>query len=1121
MPMNLRGGQCPDTDDEDSVMSSSDGNEDDDLSICGGEGAQGDLPLWGLSGRAIANFSHGLGSFFSAVDRLLGLRSRNNTGITVSILGHPQCQRTPCKVLWEGQCLLGDQRRQTEFLSKMGLALRDVLDNIDSDNTEWQICVSQISQDKHFADSDTLSYQPCLETHQLASFSLDGNQGALAYLFIPNNVDAGTAANHYQDWFRSLWRTLSRPDPDAEKSYALRSSAVQPSPLCLLRITDGGGESTEYFLSDMGPPRQIWEWLMEAHHSRGQREFILDALPIPVPGSLVHIPGYFRGLSEHIAYITIQDVIQVAVETIPDEQDKFSLQSLLIRPIKPGGGGFLDVEGVHVLCQDGIIIDPECLDDGEEDSSSSPKKLAMWLQNGYPLHLQPRWAEYEAKMLNSDGTPLGDMTLTLDSSEPWSKILAQIRAAYTNLALPCAEDAIIRMDQRVVPGDNQDKNRTRWDISAVDTPETTESWNDFVLRALTTRCMTLKLCYPTAAPAQELSNAAPFALRDQQPEKFYWGCHDRADDVIALYEEEAELEAEQEDDGGRPEVPSHLRTRLHRHHHRHRHRHRAQTPPNQGRTVGYESPGLQATGINNLSVNPQGIPMRNEGLDDFQRGQIFREWSYGHPLLIHMEGQYPEIPINAPPLEQLLKVPGPDGGVSDSVPVLSTQLMTATEQRRLQEAFFKMRSLALGRVQECPFAGCWKYFGLNEEGTRSFQKHLKDIHVGKQCPFCHDTLLDSWAPWQVAQHFLTEHVDQFSHKGDLHRDLTVPIYSKGLVHSREEQFKFCPRCGRNHAILDAKPDRAQHDNLCFPGNCNTAATTKYCVSCGQGYVPAKGLFPHQAHEKECKATPEQKEEAMHCHDCGLPTHEFSRRYAHKHTLFCKGAGCKRVVCCPWCGVDLKLVSEVECHTHLDSCAEKPRGGQNPIDTGTGEPLDSPRDTADIRRRTQHYKPMSEYFVRLEIPKMCHVQGCGVDLSLLNAGGLFKHFYDEHKESTGGMKSCPICRLDFQARGWALLDQKTRHLDDHIARREQRILGDLQVAQATSRGDPALKEGLQKHDGDAIDAAQQLIATEIELARMQDAFIDMEREKLDLQKKLASIPNLPSTPIPPPQPVRSK
>lgn len=1112
--MTLRGGSGSDLDDEDSVMhdisssskveevpsESSETTEsllldDTDLSVRGGDSAksEGKLELWGLSGRTIAKCSHGLGSFFWAVDRLLALRSRSDAdggakGITVSILGHPQGQRTPCNVLWDEHCLLGDRKRETIFSTKLALALGKIIKE-NREGFDWKICVSQMSLDKHYRDSpqQELSYRPDLRSHQIASFSLDRDQqGALAYLFMPDNVNAGTAANHYQKWFKSLWCTLSRPDPAAEKSYALGSTAIQPPESRFVRITKLADRSagTEYFLSDVGPPREVWEWLVEAYHMQGQQQFVIDTLPISDSidnGSLLHIPGYFRGASEKATYENIQEVMDVAMESI-SEHDRASLQSFWIRPLR--FGGFLDAEGAYVLCQDdeGQSIGP--------DYQEHLQKLQMWLHHGCTLHVQPRWIECEAKILDSrwGDSQRGDLTLTFDPSEPWNKVLARIRTSYTKLGMD-SQDAIIRLDQRITSdSDIKHKNRTSWDLETVVTPENSESWSDFV-QSLTTKQVTLQLFPRTTLLGTELSSAAPFSLREQQPQKFYWGCHDYPDDVIALHEE----------------GPGAIATAAAASHHHHESstrgvRHVPERDVDQRRrTTGWEDLRLQVTGRNNLDLTTQGLPARGEGLDDFQRGKIFREWSYGHPLSIHMEGQYPEIPINAPPLEPLIKVPGPDGGISDSVPVISTQLMTATEQRRLQEAFFKMRSLALHRVQECPFPGCRKCFPLDEEGMQSFQKHLQNIHVGKQCPFCHDPLLDSWAPWQITEHFMSKHVDQFSHKGDLRRDLTVPIYSKGLVHSREEQFNFCPRCGRNHEILDAKPDRAQHDNLCFPGNSSDAATTKYCINCGEGYIPLGSLYPHQAHEQECKATPEQREEGMHCHDCGLPTHEFSRRYAHKHVLFCKGAEYKRINWCPWCGIDLALTPRVECYTHLDTCPKKPYTGKNPINTSTGEPLDSPRDTTEIRRQAQHFKPMGQQFVRIDVPKICPIRACNVDLSILNAGGLFKHFYSEHAEATNGMKNCPLCHLDFQARGWAYLDEKRSHLNDHIEGGEEHILADLQVSRAKDRGDPMLFQSSDQIDEN--DQFQQLVAQEEELAQARDSIIDLQRDRKGLQRKL--------------------
>lgn len=1228
MPMSLRGGDAPDIisseeddgdeddeeeDPEDSVMqdalSSVTSFDDPTPPLRGGGGGgdndnhkdndtesppsettttakaptrQGSLPLWGLSGRTTANFAYGLGSFFWAVDRLLGLRTtshRENAGITVTILVHPKHKRTPCQVVWEAQCLLGDRRRETDFLAKLGVTLHRVMDRLERERRsmrgelvdeveekEWKICVSRISEDRYFnkdAMGKELSYKPDLAMHHLASFSLSSSSSSssssfsssdpLAYLFLPHNINANTAANHYKVWFHSLWRTLSIPQQDAERTYVLGSSTVPAPASCFVRIVSPDGDNkTGYFLSDIGPPRQVWEWLMEAYHERCQREFVMETLPISPSsssdhkeGALVHIPGYFLSLcnaDKQPRYSKVSDLVDAVLDTIPDNNgiDKPTLQALCIRPIKPGSGGELVInvdeegvedEGVHVLFSHDI--QDEC----HVESIDHEKLLRDWLaDSNITLHVQPRWHEYEARILDLDGeTPLIDphelqdendtVSFNFHSSERWARILARVQEVYTSILelprFPKEEEGpavIIRFDQRVGVDDDATKldNRTRWDFKAVANQDMDRLWTQFVSQSLSTRTVSVQVCF------DEASNAEPFALRDRDPDRFFWGCHDRVDDEIMPYEVEDVSQQYEYDDvyDDDDEVDLVTERPAHQHHH-----HGAAAPPppppqqqrrsegqaqSQRRTTGWEDPSLQTQGQTSLGYTPQGIPNRGQApLDDFQRGKIFREWSYGHPLSIHMEGQYPEIPVNAPPLEPLLKTSGPDSNsLSDSVPMLSTQLMTATEQRRLQEAFFKMRSLALERVQGCPFPACVKYFACDDDGTKCFEKHIKDVHVGKQCPLCQDVLLDSWAPWQIAQHFLTDHVDEFSHKSDLRRDLTVAIQSKEFIHSREEQFRFCPRCGRNHEILNAKADRAQHDNLCYPGNKAEDATTKYCASCGEGYTPAEGLYPHKIHEQACKATAQQKGERVHCHDCGLPTHEFSRRYAHKHILHCKGADCKRVNWCPWCGIDLKLTAETERHTHLDTCGNKPHMGRNPIDTNTGEPMDSPRDTAEIRRRETHFRPMmnQQRFLRVEVPRICPIRACNEDLSLFNAGGLFKHFYSSHREGTNAMKACPICHLDFQARGWAHLDQKVQHLDDHMQRREDKLLGDFDMSRAKGVGDDAVIEGAvqrRNRKPPGSDPQERAVAAEEELARTRRVIAEMQRERADVMRNMAN------------------
>lgn len=1088
--LNLRGGGDIVMDDNDSVTASDDEPMSDDttngtLTLRGGN-LSGEVELWGLTGRTVVHFSHGLGSFFWAVDRLLALQSRSSadgsTGISVAVLSHPQGQRTPCEVLWDSQCYLGNRKREAAFLAELKNALRDIMEDIPID-AEIELCVSQISLNKHFQQTQTdLSYRPCLQDHQLASFSLENDpDGSLAYLFMPKNVNSGTAASHYQNWFKSIWRTLSNPHQGIEQTYTLGSSTVESPTSCFVRIVENKnyGSCTDYFHSDMGPPQEVWEWLVESYHERGSREFILDVLPPSdsLVGSTFHIPGYFRGPLETKRYESMSDMIQIAIDSVP-KTDLDSLEAVRIRPLK--FDGFVDNKGVYFQCQDDEGF---CTDQFQKSESD---KFQTWLYYHYPLSIQPCWQRYEAQILGRDNEPIltsagKNQVLKFYLDDPWEKVLNRFRLFFNKLGLSM-DNTVIRIDQRTTqtesPEDVGNRTRIRWDLEAQDTPEIRASWKSF-LNSLRMKRVTVQLVSKTELPDQ-LSDAEPFALREQQPDKFYWGCHDHPDDVVVFHEGPEEMMTTTTTASATRQIPE-------------------RKVDYERRTTGWEDPRHQAKGDNSLTVTREGIPIRGyRGVDDFKRGKIFREWSYGHPLSINMEGQYPEIPVNAPPLENFLMTTGPDG-ISDTVPMMSTQLMTATEQRRLQEAFFKMRSIALDRAQPCPYLGCTKYFPVDDKGMVAFRAHLKDVHVGTNCPFCSETLLSHWAPWQLAQHFLVNHADYFSRKGDLRRDLAVTIQSRGFVHRREEQFSFCPRCGRNHQVLGARADRIHHDNLCFPGNMADFDQAKYCRSCGEGYLPPGGVFQQPAHR--CNATPEQQKQNMHCNDCGLPTHEFSVVYAHKHVLHCRGATSSHASWCPWCGIDVKLCSRVERHRHLDNCALKPATGENPINTSTGEPMDSPRDTPRHRRRKTYFKPVGNEINLVKIPKYCPMQGCSQDLSIFNADGLFTHCVLEHCEATGNGRECPFCCMDFEARGWVLMEQKTSHFEDHIDMRTQRIMADLEIAQATDLEAPEIQDAIHRRNLDERDKSQLLLQKDEELGVAYGALTTLREKMMDLQRRL--------------------
>ncbi|KAJ4407632.1 hypothetical protein N0V82_009883 [Gnomoniopsis sp. IMI 355080] len=289
--------------------------------------------------------------------------------------------------------------------------------------------------------------------------------------------------------------------------------------------------------------------------------------------------------------------------------------------------------------------------------------------------------------------------------------------------------------------------------------------------------------------------------RDRQ---FYWGCHSHIDDAIAFQET--------------------------------------------------DQPQAEATAGRSSQLSPLGRPVKGAQLDDFAKGRAFREWSYAHPLSIHMRGQHPSIPINAPPLETILKTPGIRESASDSVPVISTQVLTPTEQRRLQETVFEMRSLALNRAQPCPFRPCNKHFAIDDAGRQHFREHIQSMHSDEKCPFCDDKMFGKYGEQAKRQHFYEKHVYFFSHKDDLHLNTVFEVKCKQLTDEREAKWNFCARCGRDHNQLNVKGDRAQHDNMCFPGVTEEETRRRYCVDCGGNTsVATSGAVKH--HLDECRYKP--------------------------------------------------------------------------------------------------------------------------------------------------------------------------------------------------------------------------------------------------------------------------
>lgn len=783
----------------------------------GGHGANADelVYLWGLCGRTVFSYFDAK-SFFSAIDRILGLSKRGDdatsVGITISLLSHPKGEHGPCQVVASDQCFLG--RSAEDELNFYRTWLETVIyfdDQVGEGNT-LDICVALISQDIHFSEMQKdLAYRPSPRDDRVVSFSLcDDKNGALSYLSMSHNANHETAATQYQDWFKSLWRTLSYPSEEQLNTYSIGSNVVLLPQSCLVSITSADGNEDEgrhWFLSEVGPTREAWGCFIDAYHVDGRREFILNTIPLTDPRA-----------------------------------------------------SFIDV----------------------------PTEIASAAASG-------------------------------------------------------------------------------------------------------------------ADSVQEMQ---------EQDHQFYWGYHRHTNDAIAFQE----------------------------------------TDRTQVQSVTGQPP----------QRNPLGRPVNGVQLDDFAKGRAFREWSYAHPLSIHMEGQFPSIPINAPPLETILKTPGIDGRRSDSVPVMSTQVMTPTEQRRLQETVFEMRSLALNRAQPCPFTPCRMHFAIDDAGRQHFCDHIQSTHIDKKCPLCNDKMFGYYDERTKQQHFYEKHVYYFSHKDDLHLNTVFEVASKYLTHEREQKWNFCARCGRDHNQLNVNGDRAQHDNMCYPGVNEEEARRRYCVDCGGR---ADGVAKHVC---TLDATADPNTKPVHCKKCALPTHKLARSYAEKHLARCRGSHSNKAHWCPWCGQNLVIYSRTQSHKHLDECSYKPPTGEGPINTTTGEPSESPFDDRQTRYWAKQFNCFNDgVCIKVQVPNECGVKGCTKkNLQELHADALLDHYSTgTHANATGRLRFCPICNIDFVQREWVEKQQKAEHFKDHIEEREKRIKLDLEIASAPNKLDAVILDKINLRNKD--------------------------------------------------------
>ncbi|CAI4214516.1 unnamed protein product [Parascedosporium putredinis] len=357
----------------------------------------------------------------------------------------------------------------------------------------------------------------------------------------------------------------------------------------------------------------------------------------------------------------------------------------------------------------------------------------------------------------------------------------------------------------------------------------------------------------------------------------------------------------------------------------------------------------------------------------------------------------PRIPTTATPLERLIRVGGP------GVPRVSTAVMTPTEQYKLQETLAQVRNSQLQRITKCHYANC--EFTCRIDHEHVMQKHLRDDHSTRRCPWCPLIFPSHWKLKRIEEHMVKRHMvgnrpSRAQPSGivemDLRRGASVQLPGSEVVKNqrassvsrggrgrpmtREERraeardldahwpqpvmaqqrrdpepaevelgeiyYLFCDRCGRNHRALSNVADRERHDQVCCGKRVweNAAAAAKY---------EPNSRYPHT-----CAGGTSTK----WCKKCGLDRTLLNPTEVVVHDNECKGIGHRVGDFCAFCQATLKGIADWDVREkHMDECARAAYADPNgtadddpgfiptPYTTYPATYYDNPRQTVDPAR----------------------------------------------------------------------------------------------------------------------------------------------------------------------------
>ncbi|KAI8288426.1 Protein piccolo [Colletotrichum sp. SAR11_240] len=445
-----------------------------------------------------------------------------------------------------------------------------------------------------------------------------------------------------------------------------------------------------------------------------------------------------------------------------------------------------------------------------------------------------------------------------------------------------------------------------------------------------------------------------------------------------------------------------------------------------------------------------------------------REKTWSKQPSVFDRGIYnPSIPINAPPIEAIMRT----GGSDTNLYLFNKNVLTATEQRDLQELGWKYRNMILDRQNGCPFEKC-KY-DYRQGKDVEFVQHLKESHVDNKCPWCDVQLFTHWTFQQREEHIKEKHAAQLRKILNMPdprsatRKPTVPQSTsedlraipstilgrlqppKGPLpklspppkaNGKESEYRYCDRCGRDHQVLNDRDERDHHDRTCVP-HAEAVGRCTFCETCGDAVwnnIEVRDEFaPYDEYPHRCRGTSHSKK--PFCNKCGFSLRKLSDEKIDRHRQHCGGFFAHLGCFCPYCQknfvVDGKQEEIETIKKHIIDCPDKKPPNITPFEIypeGYWKDRDQPTDplyigsnaTRDLVRR-QPRRPAPNRFLSYPLawhdkpgpspvqdpPAECTIRGCLEPLFGLTPSEVLVHYETKH----GGMplKRCPLCRLDFR------------------------------------------------------------------------------------------------------------